>query len=119
MDPNQTSAIKSAKFVMQAILCFFYTQGNSYIPAALKVFNAKVTPQLQFGVPVWQLAFNFEIERVQPSLLYKIFGLPHCVPPCGTMPWDWPILLKIATVGYVFQILATFVVFLIWPEMQL
>ena len=77
---HRIAAIRTAKITTQAIIRFFYTQGAAYIPAALRVFNAKVVNQLLYGSQIWLSAFNIEVERIQSSFLYKIFGLPHCVP---------------------------------------
>lgn len=48
-------------------------------PATLKIFNAKVSFWLLFGIQVCHSVFSAEIEEVQTLFLYKIFGLPHCI----------------------------------------
>ena len=76
---HRIAALRTAKITTQAIIRFFYTQGAAYIPAALRVFNAKVVNQVLYGSQIWLSAFNIDVERIQSSFLYKIFGLPHCV----------------------------------------
>ena len=55
------------------------------MPAALKVFNAKITTQLLYGAPLWIEAFDHSIERIQSKFLRKILGMP--VFP--TQPYVW------------------------------
>ena len=50
------------------------------MPAALKVFNAKITTQLLYGAPLWIEAFDHSIEHIQSKFLHKILGMPNCVP---------------------------------------
>lgn len=69
-----------AKLTSQSILWFFYMRGNLYIPATVPIFNVKVLAQLLYGIPIWLPSFNLEVERIQSTSLYKIFGLAHCVP---------------------------------------
>lgn len=72
-------AINVANVTSQSIARFFYVRGNHYIPAALKTFNAKVIPQLFYGIPLWTGVLNKALEPVQGKFLQKILGLPNCV----------------------------------------
>ena len=63
-----------------AVSRFFYNTGNQFIPAAIKVFNAKVQAQILYGCPIWISSFDHSIECIQSKFLRKILGLPNCVP---------------------------------------
>lgn len=76
---QRITVTKSAKLLAQSLLRFSLVQGNSYIPAALKVFNAKVISHLFYAIQLWIPAFNYETERIQSVFLYKLFGVAHCV----------------------------------------
>ena len=71
--------ISSAKTSSLAITRFFYTRGNQYVPAALRVLNAKLSAQLLYGIPIWIQAFNQAVESLQSVFLRKILGIPNCV----------------------------------------
>ena len=81
---QRSKVIKSAKLLANSILRFTLIQGNSYIPAAIKVFNTKVTPHLLYAIQLWMPAFNYEVERILSVFLYKLFGVAHCV-ACATL----------------------------------
>ena len=70
----------TARNSAQAIARFFYTKGNQFVPAALKVFNAKTCSQLLYGIPIWISAFNRVAESIQSVFLRRILGIPNCVP---------------------------------------
>lgn len=78
--PHRIAAIKSAKLTSQSILRFFFLSGNQNILAATRIFNAKVRAQLLYGIPIWRPSSNIDVERIQSTFLYKIFGLAHYVP---------------------------------------
>ena len=40
-----TTVLNSARVMAQAIDNFHFNRGNSYVPVALKVFNAKIIPK--------------------------------------------------------------------------
>lgn len=77
---HRRSVINLAKITSLSISrFFFFPKGNKYIPAAVRIFNAKVSSQLLYGSPIWLSGFNIDVERIQSSFLYKIFGFPHCI----------------------------------------
>uniref|UniRef100_A0A803TV69 ribonuclease H n=1 Tax=Anolis carolinensis TaxID=28377 RepID=A0A803TV69_ANOCA len=77
---HQKMAIQNALSSSKAIIRFFYTKGGQYIPAAIKVFQAKVTAQLLYAIPVWITGFSSKAEQVQSGFLRKLFAVPNCVP---------------------------------------
>ena len=72
--------INTAKNSARAVIRFFYTKGDQYVPAALRVFNAKSCSQLLYGIPIWINALNQDLEDMQSNFLRKILGVPNCVP---------------------------------------
>ncbi|XP_053100482.1 uncharacterized protein LOC128322711 [Hemicordylus capensis] len=68
----------SAKCSVVAINRFFRTRGAGFIPAALKLYSAKVIPQLLYGIQLGPYA-NFDmLERIQSGFLRAIFGTTRC-----------------------------------------
>lgn len=78
---HRNAVLSTAKTMSQAIIrFFFYHKGGSFVPAALKVFNAKTISQILYGIPLWIKSFNYSLEQIQAAFLRKMLGLPNCVP---------------------------------------
>ncbi|XP_042296775.1 uncharacterized protein LOC121916078 [Sceloporus undulatus] len=77
---QRSAVIQSAKNSAMALVRFFYTRGGQFLPAAMKVFQAKVLPQLLFRIPIWILGFSGALEQVLSAYLRKLFGVSNCVP---------------------------------------
>lgn len=58
---------------------FFFTSGNGYVPAALDAYRGKVLSQVLYAAPVWHKSTQ-SLGSVQASFLWKILGVPRCVP---------------------------------------
>lgn len=65
---------------MATIPFVVYNRGKHFVPAALKIFNAEVNPQLLYSIQIWISTLDWSLERVQAKLLWKILGMPYCVP---------------------------------------
>lgn len=46
-------AINLANITAQSIASFFFERGNHNVTIALNTFNAKINPQLFYGIPLW------------------------------------------------------------------
>ena len=57
-------AVSLAMNQLPALVCFHFHSGHQYVPAALQVFQVKITNQLLFVVPVWITAANYEISTI-------------------------------------------------------
>lgn len=76
--PYRKEMIKSTNCNLSVFTRFYFTKGNQFVPAAIKVFTHKI--RLLCVVPISILALNKDVERIQSSFLQKILGLPTCVP---------------------------------------
>ena len=62
------------------ILRFYHSKGGHYIPAAQKLFQAKVVIQMLYGTFMGPPPSSFDpIERVQSKFLRAILEVPRCV----------------------------------------
>ncbi|XP_061468742.1 uncharacterized protein LOC133377971 [Rhineura floridana] len=55
-----------------------HSRSGQYIPAAIQIYKAKTLAQLTYGVSIWILGFNSQLERIQSIFLRKLLGLPFC-----------------------------------------
>lgn len=74
-DSIAANAQKSAS----AILRFFRTRDGQFIPAAMKLFNAKALAQLLYGAQLGQFPNIVRLETVQSKFLRALLGVAKCV----------------------------------------
>ena len=71
--------VKSSKAQLSLLAKFFHRKGNRNIPAAMKIYVAKIIPHLLFGSPIWIGAFSNKIEKCQSTFLRQLLNVPKCV----------------------------------------
>lgn len=58
---------------------YFRTRDGQFIPAAMKLFNAKALAQLLYGAQLGQFPNIVRLETVQSKFLRALLGVPKCV----------------------------------------
>ena len=76
---HRKHSLALAKNQLSAVSRFHYQKGNQFVPAAIQVFQAKIITQLLYGIPIWILAFNKEVEQICVTFLRRILGIPNSV----------------------------------------
>nr|XP_034966343.1 uncharacterized protein LOC118082652 [Zootoca vivipara] len=79
-DVHQKWVKEKATQSVKMLSRFFHTKGRKYIPAALKVFQAKPLAQILYGAQIWTGNHCRILETVQSKFLRQIFAVPPCVP---------------------------------------
>uniref|UniRef100_A0A670HYS7 Reverse transcriptase domain-containing protein n=1 Tax=Podarcis muralis TaxID=64176 RepID=A0A670HYS7_PODMU len=75
----QTS-LQKAEITKLAIHRFFFTKGGKYVPAALRVFNAKPVSQLLYAANVWHNGDLPKLDGFQAKFIRSLLQVPNCVP---------------------------------------
>ena len=71
--------VQAAQKSSLAILKFFYSKGGQYIPAPLRLFQAKSLSQLLYGAQLGPYSSFIQLEVVQSKFVRAILHVPRGV----------------------------------------
>ena len=71
--------VKSSKGQLALLAKIFHQKGNRNFSAAMKIYAAKIIPQLLFGSPIWIGAFSNKVEKCQSTFFRQLLNVPKCV----------------------------------------
>lgn len=77
---HRKAVINTSRLHLNAIAQFHFSSRNQFIPAALRVFRAKILAQMLYTIfPTWIEAANNALDQVVASFFRRILGVPNLI----------------------------------------